>query len=87
MASQANMLKFSFLGDVQRHMRMSIFLCLLLVLIYHFLEVLGPNLPREAEVLQKPSGIIVSGLVFAGRRDRLSIMYCYLQVSYYTPSK
>lgn len=28
----------------------------------------------------KPEGVIVSGLVFYGRRDRASCMLCYLQV-------
>ncbi|GKU15353.1 unnamed protein product [Fusarium langsethiae] len=34
---------------------------------------------RNAGIIAKPAGIVVIGLVFYGRRDRASSMFCYLQ--------
>src|SRR6266516_2375514 len=41
--------------------------------------------PQRVEKFEKPKEFRIVGLIFAGRRDRLSILDCYLRVCGYLP--
>ena len=59
-------------------------LCLLYALWYYMVVIMrvGTRGPATYEApLIKPLGIKVSGLVFFGRRDRVSCLRCYIEVS------
>ncbi|KAH7228910.1 hypothetical protein BKA60DRAFT_8547 [Fusarium oxysporum] len=73
-----NMGKFGFTRHNHRCMRTGALLCLLLFLAYHFHRLWESHSVSHSK-MTKPDGVVVSGLVFYGRWDRTSCMYCYLQ--------
>lgn len=78
------MTAFPRLAD-RRVKRNSVIVCFLLIftlcfLQFDFSQVSTNKWDPSPRPLVKPEGVIVSGLVFYGRRDRVSCMKCYIEV-------